>query len=72
METEFKSPSSLFYNSFSLTDNDGQHPPHLLLGLLERDVQVLVVLDHHLAESADNLYVEKMASLTMDYYHSIV
>ena len=51
METEFKSPSSLFYNSISLTDNDGQHPPHLLLGLLERDVQVLVVLDYHLPDS---------------------
>ena len=79
METKFKSPYStnhlgslLFYNSISLSDDDGQHPFHLPLGLLERDVQVLVVLDHHLGESADHFYVEKMASLTMDYYHSIV
>ena len=79
MEIKFKSPSPtkhlgslLFYNSISLSDDDGQHPFHLPLGLLERDVQVLVVLDHHLGESADHFYVEKMASLTMDYYHSIV
>ena len=64
--------SLLFYNSISLSDDDGQHPFHLPLGLLERDVQVLVVLDHHLGESADHFYVEKMASLSMDYYHSIV
>ena len=79
MEIKFKSPSPtkhlgslLFYNSISLSDDDGQHPFHLPLGLLERDVQVLVVLDHHLGESADHFYVEKMASLTMDCYHSIV
>ena len=79
MEIKFKSPSPtkhlgslLFYNSISLSDDDGQHPFHLPLGLLERDVQVLVVLDHHLGESAGHFYVEKMASLTMDYYHSIV
>ena len=79
MEIKFKSPSPtkhlgslLFYNSISLSDDDGQHPFHLPLGLLERDVQVLVVLDHHLGESADHFYVEKMASLSMDYYHSIV
>ena len=79
MEIKFKSPSPtkhlgslLFYNSISLSDDDGQHPFHLPLGLLERDVQVLVVLDHHLGKSADHFYVEKMASLTMNYYHSIV
>ena len=58
MEIKFKSPSPtkhlgslLFYNSISLSDDDGQHSLHLPLGLLKRDVQILVVLDHHLGDN---------------------